>query len=144
MIGQLDSDREASLAHATVTEARVSLKQARAELKELSELRIAREESDKRLKDNKQIINTLEELLPPFVDKVRDVHTDFEEFEEGFPKLEDAVEVFYARSRKTGGDIDELRKRVGGGTQQNEAFLRLWMIAPLLVVMSVSFMYFAV
>ncbi|KAG8836035.1 hypothetical protein FRC17_010499 [Serendipita sp. 399] len=94
--------------------------QTRAEIQELAQLMDVIDNSNKRLevglaflntrihgtlKDNKRIIQTLADLMPPYVAKIRDVETEFEDFERNFPKLEETVKTLQARSTQTSDDV---------------------------------------
>lgn len=54
------------------------------------------------------IVKTLADTLPPNVAKVRDVETDFEEFDHSFSKLEESVKLYHERSRQTAEDVSLL------------------------------------
>lgn len=61
--------------------------------------------------DNKSIVRTLADGLPPYVAKVRDVQTDFEDFDRNFPKLEETVKLYHSRSEKTADDVSHSMSR---------------------------------
>lgn len=56
-------------------------------------------------------MRTLADGLPPYVAKVRDVQTDFEDFDRNFPKLEETVKLYHSRSEKTADDVSHSMSR---------------------------------
>ncbi|PVF92805.1 hypothetical protein CPB86DRAFT_790793 [Serendipita vermifera] len=138
---QTELERDVSV---LVDEARSCVLNSRGQLQELSRLMDTYEGSAKRLDDNKHIVQTLADLLPPYVAKVRDVQTDFEDFDRNFPKLERSVKVYHSRSIQTAAGIDALRKQVETLTQRQEAFLKLSTIAPVLILLVLAVIWYAI
>ncbi|KAG8768924.1 hypothetical protein FRC15_004865 [Serendipita sp. 397] len=127
-IGRLESQVQPKLRRDVsklIEDSRSFTSQSRSELQELGQLMDALDNSNKRLEDNKRIIQTLADLMPPYVAKIRDVETEFEDFEHNFPKLEETVKTLQTRSTQTSDDIDTLRQQVGTLTQRQEAFTKL-------------------
>ncbi|KAG8798678.1 hypothetical protein FRC16_006764 [Serendipita sp. 398] len=76
--------------------------------------------------------------MPPYVAKIRDVETEFEDFEHNFPKLEETVKTLQTRSTQTSDDIDTLRQQVGTLTQRQEAFTKLSLFVPALIALIIE------
>ncbi|CAG7847458.1 SubName: Full=Uncharacterized protein {ECO:0000313/EMBL:CCA70734.1} [Serendipita indica DSM 11827] len=129
---------------AALDESREFNNRARVQLAELSALMDALDNSNKRLEDNKRIAQTLIDVLPAYVAKVRDAETDFEDFERNFPILEKSVDVFYERSKETSEDIRRLREQVGTLTQRQEAFSSTYIAAPILLSVVFALILYAV
>ncbi|KAG8868863.1 hypothetical protein FRC20_002675 [Serendipita sp. 405] len=107
-IGRLESQVQPKLRRDVsklIEDSRSFTSQSRSELQELGQLMDALDNSNKRLEDNKRIIQTLADLMPPYVAKIRDVETEFEDFEHNFPKLEETVKTLQTRSTQTSDDV---------------------------------------